>query len=227
MKDILDKQREYWDEVFAENADFFGGEPSYPARQALVYFRREKGPAGRKRILDLGCGQGRDALYFAGERYQVYVLDYSERGLNDLRKKAGLLGVSGNLVLFCHDVRKPLPFPDETFDACFSHMLYCMALTTADLLSLNAEMHRVLKDGGLNIYTARNVEDPHYGKGVFRGEDLYEMDGFIVHFFTREKISMLSQGFDLLQVESFAEGSLPRKLFFIVMRKKDSPVKTQ
>ena len=34
------------------------------------------------------------------------------------------------------DVREKLPFEDNSIEACYSHMLYCMALTTNDLEKL-------------------------------------------------------------------------------------------
>ena len=45
-------------------------------------------------------------------------------------------------------------------------MLYCMALTLKDLDKLNSEIHRILKPGGLNIYTVRNTDDGDYKKGI-------------------------------------------------------------
>ena len=99
-------------------------------------------------------------------------------------------------------------------------MLYCMAFTTNELFSLNSEIFRVLKRGGLNIYTVRNTTDGDYKNGIYRGEDLYESDGFVVHFFSEDKIRKLSEGFDILSIESFEEGAFPRKLFKLILKKK-------
>ena len=93
------------------------------------------------------------------------------------------------------DVRKVLKITNESFHCCYSHMLYCMALTKLDILNLNDEIHRILKKDGINIYTARNTNDGDYKRGIHRGEDLYENDGFIVHFFSKKKIKDLSKGF--------------------------------
>ena len=49
---------------------------------------------------------------------------------------------------------------------------------------------------------------------------MYETNGFAVHFFSREKIYNLSEGFDILKIEEFSEGRLPRRLFFASLRKK-------
>ena len=118
------------------------------------------------------------------------------------------------------DIRKKLPYKDNSIEACFSHMLYCMALSTLELENLNNEIYRILKPGGINIYTVRHVEDGDYKNGIHIGEDLYDNDGFIVHFFSREKIKKLSDGFNILEIKKFEEGSFPRKLFKVTLEKK-------
>jgi len=118
------------------------------------------------------------------------------------------------------DVRKKLPFEDNSIEACFSHMLYCMALSSFDLKNLNNEIWRIIKPGGINIYTVRHIGDADYKNGIHRGENLYENDGFIVHFFSREIIEQNAEGFDIISIESFEEGSFPRKLFRIILKKK-------
>ncbi len=214
-KKILDAQQQHWDDMFTNKTDMFGADQSYAARQAAEAFKS----AGCKRVLELGSGQGRDTLYFARSGFQVYVLDYSVAGLEALNHKAAELGLAEAITTRVHDVREPLPFTDEAFDACYSHMLFCMALTTAELQALAQEVRRVLRPGGLHIYTVRHTGDAHYGRGIHRGEDMYEMGGFIVHFFSREKVALLAQGYEVVNVEEFEEGGLPRKLFLVTLKK--------
>lgn len=194
----------------------FGSAPSEPARKAAALFRKE----GAVRILELGGGQGRDTLFFAGEGFQVCTLDYSKESVATITRKAKELGLSRSIKAQQHDIRQQLPFADGSFDGCFSHMLYCMALTTAELEFLSQEIRRVLKPGKLNIYTVRHTGDAHYRTGIHRGEDMWEVGGFIVHFFSREKVEHLAQGYEMVTLDEFEEGDLPRKLYFVAMRRK-------
>jgi SAM-dependent methyltransferase len=216
MKNILNAQRQHWRKTYSDEPDFFGEEPSYPAQKALELFKKE----GKTKILELGGGQGRDSLYFAQNGFQVYVLDYSQSGIEAIRQKAESLGLSQSITAICHDIRKMLPFNDESFDGCFSHMLYCMALTTSELEFLSEEVRRVLRPNGLNIYTVRNTKDKHYRTGIGRGEDMYEVDGFIVHFFSKKQVEHLAKGYEILGIEEFEEGELLRRLFMVRLRKK-------
>ncbi|WP_298433565.1 class I SAM-dependent methyltransferase [Geobacter sp.] len=215
-KAVLNQQNPHWEKTYANVPEMFGEEPSEPAKKAEVLFRAE----GVTKVLELGAGQGRDTVFFARNGYQVYALDYSETGVDTIREKVRALELSQSVTALRHDVRQPLPFEDESFDACYSHMLFCMALTTAELEFLSREIRRVLKPGGINMYTVRHTGDPHCGTGIHRGENMYEVGGFIVHFFSREKVELLAKGYEILGVEEFEEGTLPRKLFRVTLRKR-------
>ncbi len=69
------------------------------------------------------------------------------------------------------------------------------------------------------MYTVRHVGDAHYRAGIHRGEDMYEMGSFIVHFFSREKVELLARGYEIVSIDEFEEGGLPRKLFRVTLRK--------
>jgi SAM-dependent methyltransferase len=215
IEDVLNRQHSQWEGTYSEEPYLYGESPSYGARKAARLFRGE----GAKRILELGCGHGRDTLYFAKNGMKVHAVDFSRTAIEAMTKKANELSLSEPIAGLCHDVREPLPFAKNSFDGCYSHMLYCMALTSDQLARLTTEIRGILKPNGLNIYTARNTKDKHYGKGIHRGEDMYEVDGFIVHFLSEGKMAELARGFKVLSVEEFEEGNLPRRLSLVTLRK--------
>ncbi len=88
------------------------------------------------------------------------------------------------------------------------------------LESLSREVKRILKANGLNIFTVRTKQDPHYARGIARGEDMYETDGFVVRFFDEKQVESLAEGYEIMDVQQFQEGELPRNLFFVTLRKK-------
>lgn len=216
MSDKLDAQGPYWQKTYSERPEMFGSEPSAAAHAAVEVFKKE----GAARILELGGGQGRDTLSFARSGFHVHVLDYSESAVGAISAKAGNSGLAGSVTALRHDVRNPLPFGDEVFDGCYSHMLFCMALTTTQIEFLSDEVRRVLRPGGLHIYTVRHTQDPHYGTGIRRGEKMYEVGGFIVHFFDRDMVENLADGYDVMGIDDFEEGKLPRKLFRVTLKKR-------
>ena len=193
----------------------FGLEPSYPVKKALKIFKENN----LTNVIELGAGLGRDSIYLGKNSIKLTALDYSENGLKILDQKIKNENLSSSVSTLKFDIRDNLPFENNSIDACYSHMLYCMAFTFDELIKLNNEIKRVLKPGGVNIYTARNTDDGDYKKGIHRGEDLYEIDGFIIHFFSQKTIQNLMNGYENLSIEYFEEGSFPRKLFFVCNKK--------
>ncbi len=78
----------YWDE-----------EPTTIAKRFVEYLPtlKEAFPSERIRIVDLGCGDGRDAIFFAQQGIEVTGVDSSPTGLAQLREKAERVGL-GSLV---------------------------------------------------------------------------------------------------------------------------------
>tara|TARA_B100001250_G_scaffold15640_1_gene13615 strand:+ start:371 stop:1024 length:654 start_codon:yes stop_codon:yes gene_type:complete len=212
---VLNQQSQHWEKNFSSKPEMFGLDPSLPAKKSLKFFQEKK----INKIVELGAGLGRDTIFFAKNSIHVNALDYSGSGIKIINEKAEKQNLSKYISTKIFDVRKKLPFEDNSIEACFSHMLYCMALTLNELENLNNEIYRILKPNGINIYTVRHTNDGDYKKGIHRGEDLYENDGFIVHFFSKEKVNSLLNGFQNLKLENFEEGKFPRKLFFVCNKK--------
>lgn len=213
--EVLDAQRQHWQSTFQANAAMFGNDVSQSGRYVIDLFTREH----LYNVLELGSGQGRDTLAFLQSGLTVIALDYAADALAELSQAAIDASLEEGLSTFAHDIRQPLPFPDESIDAVYSHMLFNMALTTAEIASLAKEVFRVLRPGGWHIYTVRHTGDSHFNTGIPRGENMSEHGGFIVHFFDRELVDQLAQGFTPPELIAFEEGDLPRKLWQVTQRK--------
>ena len=214
MIDPIARQQQTWSSTFEARSDFLGSGPSAPGRAALARFEA----TGVAELLELGPGQGRDTLLFATAGIRVIALDFAEPGLAQITAKAEAAGVGTAVRTLVGDARERLPLPDRSVDAAYAHMLLCMALTTADIERLVAEVRRVLRPGGLFVYTVRTIADAHFGAGVDHGDDRWETGGFIVHFFDRALIDRLAGGFEIIEVDQFEEGRLPRRLAAVTMR---------
>lgn len=92
------------------------------------------------RLLDLGCGPGRDMAWLEGAGASVVGLDLSPGMLRHARTI-----VQGRLV---EGDMRALPFAAASFDGvwCMASLLH---VPKADAGSVLAEVHRVLVDGGL------------------------------------------------------------------------------
>ncbi|MCZ4118674.1 class I SAM-dependent methyltransferase [Streptomyces sp. H39-S7] len=208
-QDLAEGQRAHWQSTYTAHPGMYGRQPSAPAVHAAETFRA----AGAVSVLELGAGHGRDALYFARTGFTVQATDFSPTGLDQLRDAARNQGLAGRVSTVVHDVREPLPMADASVDAVFAHMLLCMALSTKEIEALAGEVRRVLRPGGVFVYTVRHTGDAHYGAGTAHGDDIFEHGGFAVHFFPHSLVDALATGWDLNEVHAFEEGDLPRRLW--------------
>ncbi|GAA1439309.1 class I SAM-dependent methyltransferase [Nocardiopsis tropica] len=213
--DLGASQREHWQDVYDRHPHMYGADPSEPARHALEVFTAR----GAQEVLELGSGHGRDALWLATQGLEVHAADFSAPALQQLTRTAREQDLSRRVHTHLHDVRTPLPLADASVDGVFAHMLLCMALSTEQIHALMGEIGRVLRPGGALVYTVRHTEDAHYGTGASHGDDIFEHGGFAVHFFDRVLVDGLARGWDLVGVEPFEEGELPRRLWRVTQVK--------
>jgi malonyl-CoA O-methyltransferase len=95
-------------------------------------------------VADIGCGTGRHALRLSAAGATVRALDFSEAMLERAKAKPG----ASNVVFQAHDLAKPLPFADETFDRVVCGLVIDHI---ADLNGLFREMSRVCQPAGFVV----------------------------------------------------------------------------
>ncbi len=78
-----------WDQRFGADRDkwVFGRRPSCMAQQAASLWE-ELRPGESPVVLDLGCGEGRDSVWFASRGWEVTAVDISTEGLNKTKRLA-------------------------------------------------------------------------------------------------------------------------------------------
>lgn len=82
----------YYDDRYRENELYWGKQPSTIARIFLQKFPPEEG----QRLIEIGCGEGRDSIFFARNGYQVFGFDTSPEGLKKASARAAELGLKIN-----------------------------------------------------------------------------------------------------------------------------------
>ncbi|MDE1818820.1 MAG: class I SAM-dependent methyltransferase [Thaumarchaeota archaeon] len=199
-----------WDDIYAKDTAFFGDEPSKFAIKCYDIMKKNN----LKRVLEIGCGQGRDCLFFASKGMEVTALDYSQTAINSLLEKSQKnIRINARV----HDVKKPLPSGDGMFDAVYSHMFFSMRFTTNELRFVFQEVKRVLRKDGFHFFSVRNRNDKFYGQGTKIDDNTYDINGFQIRFFTIPEIENLSEGFKILEMKEDYEE--PVTLYLVTSRK--------
>ncbi len=216
----MENQRDIWDKAYSEDPSFFGQETSLPAGRLWNLLENRSS----LKVLELGGGQGRDTLFLASRGLEVTMVDCSGTALAQARSSSLKMRLDDRVHLLQDDLKERIPFPAGYFDACFSHMFFCMPFSRKHLETLFSEISRILKPGGLHVFSVRNTHDAHYGKGAHKTGRIFEIDGFPVRFFDEDMIHALAKGLSIEEISEFQEGELPRTLHFVVARKPEKEI---
>ncbi|HWA28513.1 MAG TPA: adenylyl-sulfate kinase [Lacunisphaera sp.] len=112
------------------------------------------------RLLEVGCGNGRDAAFFARARHQVTALDVSDAAIESCRQTHAGLPI---------DFRAgPLPAHAAAFTDAFD-AIYCRfvlhAMPLAEEISLLEAATDCLRENGLFFIECRSINDPLARRG--------------------------------------------------------------
>lgn len=190
-----------WDDVYSKNfmTMWYPNEDiiRFCARLIQKQLTHDKYDVKRpvERVLDLGCGNGRHAIYFARQGFNAAGIDVSEHAVEWARAWAKREGLDvdfriGNI--------ENLPFENETFDVVVSHgVLDHVHMETARRAA--EEVRRVLRPKGLFYCDLRSTEDYEYGVGEQAGKNTFVVTegyerGLVQHFFSRAETDELFDG---------------------------------
>src|SRR5262245_37227919 len=104
---------------------------------------------GRKRILDAGCGSGRNLRYFIGRGFDVYGIDEDPSAVAATRKLAASVAPALPLDNIRQGALHVLPWPDGRMDAVVCSAVLHFARDRTHFDRMLDEMWRVLARGGL------------------------------------------------------------------------------
>lgn len=122
-------ESQFWEDFYQQRSQIWTGQPN-----ELLVGETESLPPGR--ALDLGCGEGADAIWLAQRGWQVTAVDISSTALDRGASHANAAGLAGRITWQLHDLSNS--FPVGSFDLVCSQYLHS-PLQTLDL------RHRILR----------------------------------------------------------------------------------
>ena len=103
----------------------------------------------RMRLLDAGCGGGRNLIYFLRCGFDVCGVDQSREAIAQVRATASALAPQLSVDNFRVEPVEQMSFPDESFDVVISSAVLHFARDEEQWGTMIMEMWRVLKPGGI------------------------------------------------------------------------------
>lgn len=101
------------------------------------------------KLLDAGCGGGRNVHYLMQAGVKVYGADASEAAISEVRKMAAEVAPTLSPKNFVTADLADLPYADNAFDVVMCSAVLHFARDEAHFRSMVAELWRVLEPGGM------------------------------------------------------------------------------
>lgn len=181
--------KNYWSLYYArQNLEL---QPSLFAKEIVSIVKQES-----HNLVELGCGNGRDAVYFANSGFNVLAIDQVEEEINFLKSCYQYLT---NIRFLCAD------FTDyeinEKFDVVYSRFTLHSISAEQEKKVLN-NAYNILNNKGYICIEARGQKNEIFKKGIpVEGEkDAFILDNHYRRFINFDLIckEIISIGFDVL-----------------------------
>jgi tellurite methyltransferase len=153
------------------------------------------------RLLDAGCGTGRNLPYFLRAGFDVSAVDAHPDAVDRVRKLAAKLAPRLPASNFRAERIEAMSFPDSSFDAVLSSAVLHFSESPADFRGMLEGMWRVLRSGGFffaRLASTITIEDAvaPIGNGRYRlpdGTDRFLVDEAMLESLAEELGGMFAE----------------------------------
>lgn len=196
---MLDSTKKKWDKTYRSRKMVYGVNF---AEKAYKYLQEKT----QCSILDIGCGDGRDAAFFAERGLIVTAIDFSEEAIRRVHLNKPFINALNMDIL-------DMKFPDASFNSIYAHLsLHYFDDETTKAVMQN--IFRMLKPTGFFFIRCKSTDDSLYGKGQKIGKDMFCFE-HIRHFFSKEYMREKLYEFKILSLEETSSSYDEKQSSFI------------
>ena len=175
--------KNYWEEYYKKNVA-----PTVPSSFAEFCLPKfEKGNI----LLEIGCGNGRDSIFFAQNKINVIAIDQSGEEIKKL-KKINIPNVDFRAADMVYD--KELYIPNSN-DYVYSRFTL-HAISEKEQLMVMKNVYESLKKGGLFLIEVRSTKDEIFGKGEKVDKNAYVYEGHYRRFIDFNELKEIAKNFN-------------------------------
>ena len=189
------KKLGYWNTIYSKQ-NYFGTGPTILALEAHELIKNNS----ITNILELGCGQGRDSLFFANFGHNVIATDISENAINSVKKIKNEQNI-GNLELHLHDSLNPFNFTDLKFELIYSN-LALQFFNLKQLSGILSNIKKIMKPNSFFLFSTKKSGDKYFNFGNKLSENSFEYNGITRFFFNKSELeNILKNHFTIISFE--------------------------
>ena len=149
----MSETQAHWEEHYGERDRVWSGRVNVQFADVVADLTPGRG-------LDLGCGEGADAVWLAERGWDVVAVDISETALGRAREAASARGVGDRIEFVRLDLSDG--FPDGMFDLVSSQFLH--STVRLDRTTILAKAAQAIRPGGLLVIVDHGSAPPWVSK---------------------------------------------------------------
>ena len=170
----------HWDIRLKEYLDADWSHSPSPFVQVVLPYLPKSGT-----VLEIGAGAGQDSIWLASKGFDVTCTDSNDIAFAEILNRSKSAG--GKLKVQIIDATKPMPFKDSSFD-CVYAQLSLHYFNDKITHAMFAEIHRVLKPGGVLAIMMNSLDDPEYDLTQLNSEGLMNIKGLRKRYFSTNSL---------------------------------------
>jgi cyclopropane fatty-acyl-phospholipid synthase-like methyltransferase len=204
---LKEQSRFNWDNFYSDKEKEVPFFVNLPDENLVQYFNRGYLKSGK--VLELGCGPGRNAIYFAEQGCKVDAVDLSQEALDWAKQRAEDKNVSVNFIkqnIFELDIEEGVY--DIVYDSgCFHHIAPHRRMSYLKLLN------KALRPNGLFAITCFKVG------GALGGSDISDWEVYRLRSlrgglgYTDEKLREIFNGFQVIELRDMLKMEASNSMF--------------
>lgn len=192
------EDEEYWNTYYQGQFTQNGGAIETPSLFVRAVFEKyiELG-ADRQSLVELGCGNGRESLFFATQGLNVTGIDASEVAIRELQGRN-----TDHCVFVWDDFVNARALYQIQYDYCYSRFTL-HAINEEQETQVLEKAYNMLKPDGYFFIEARSIHDVKYGQGQEVEKNAYLLDGHYRRFIDPEhlRVKLQNIGFEIVDMQ--------------------------
>lgn len=171
----MDRDVNYWNQYYLRKEKEIQ-EPSDFAKFVLPYMETHK------KIMDIGCGNGRDSIYFSQNGLEVTGVDASEEAISHLNQYN-----MKNSMFVCDDFVTCKALYQVQYDYFYSRWTI-HAVSEKQEWELLKNVSSAIKKKGLFFIEVRSIKDDLFGKGTKIAKNTYSYNDHFRRFIVKKEL---------------------------------------
>jgi len=219
----MKNQKKIWEEEHKTQKTFtriYSQEPSAPISDFTDFLKSQRFIPDKTKLLDIGCGKGRNSIYLALRGFQIVCVDFSLQAIKEAKERS-----KAQVIFEVVDLTKNWPFKNTYFDAVIDcNTTIC--IPNPGRKKAIKEAYRVLKPGGYYLFygvasmkMVQKFPGPEPNSGIFPRSGKFEKQ------YTKKELIQAYKSFDLIDLKSIngsdvIEGKLTKYSMWVGVFKK-------